>query len=151
MRYLLIANCIKCNAPISKNGACNHMTCTRCKAEFCWICRKDYRQHKWSSDRVNINWTMGCNDLNGDTARHWLCSMLCQLLFLPFICCYFAGVKTGLFLNWLCLSSIEANLQRTEHSPVLMTTHIGLFFVTLPIYLIVYAVIFPCLLITRLF
>lgn len=38
-RYLLVANCAKCNAPITKNGACNHMTCSRCNYEFCWICR----------------------------------------------------------------------------------------------------------------
>lgn len=35
--------CVKCNAGIEKNGGCNHMTCSRCHGQFCWICNKRWR------------------------------------------------------------------------------------------------------------
>lgn len=28
-----------CNVPVEKTAGCNHMTCSRCKFEWCWICR----------------------------------------------------------------------------------------------------------------
>lgn len=33
-----------CNVPIEKNDGCDHMTCTRCKAEWCWLCGADYNK-----------------------------------------------------------------------------------------------------------
>jgi len=38
-------DCSKCNSQIEKNGGCNHMTCKKCKHEFCWICGGDWRGH----------------------------------------------------------------------------------------------------------
>ncbi|KAI9020516.1 hypothetical protein DFJ74DRAFT_673498 [Hyaloraphidium curvatum] len=37
--------CTKCNATIEKNGGCNHMTCRRCKYEFCWVCSGPWAEH----------------------------------------------------------------------------------------------------------
>jgi len=30
--------CPGCGTPTEKSGGCNHMTCTRCRYEWCWLC-----------------------------------------------------------------------------------------------------------------
>ncbi|KAJ4454850.1 putative E3 ubiquitin-protein ligase dbl4 [Paratrimastix pyriformis] len=37
--------CPKCHIPIEKNQGCNHMTCSRCRHEFCWMCRGPWTEH----------------------------------------------------------------------------------------------------------
>jgi hypothetical protein len=34
-----VKQCPQCNAPVEKNGGCDHMTCL-CGAHWCWVCRK---------------------------------------------------------------------------------------------------------------
>lgn len=38
-------NCPKCDKIIEKNGGCNHMTCSQCRHEFCWVCNGPWSQH----------------------------------------------------------------------------------------------------------
>jgi ariadne-1 len=49
--------CPKCHKRIEKNHGCNHMTCTQCRYEFCWICMGDWRNHsncnRYSSDNAS--------------------------------------------------------------------------------------------------
>ncbi|KDQ21454.1 hypothetical protein BOTBODRAFT_25896 [Botryobasidium botryosum FD-172 SS1] len=37
--------CTKCQSTIEKNGGCNHMTCKKCKNEFCWVCMGPWAEH----------------------------------------------------------------------------------------------------------
>ncbi|KAI5776894.1 hypothetical protein EDC01DRAFT_719912 [Geopyxis carbonaria] len=37
--------CPKCVSTIEKNGGCNHMTCRKCKHEFCWVCMGPWSEH----------------------------------------------------------------------------------------------------------
>ncbi|KAH6563825.1 hypothetical protein BSLG_006131 [Batrachochytrium salamandrivorans] len=37
--------CIKCSTIIEKAGGCNHMTCRKCKHEFCWVCMGPWSEH----------------------------------------------------------------------------------------------------------
>ncbi|KAF2237302.1 hypothetical protein EV356DRAFT_496894 [Viridothelium virens] len=37
--------CPKCHSTIEKNGGCNHMTCRKCKHEFCWMCMGVWSEH----------------------------------------------------------------------------------------------------------
>lgn len=37
--------CPKCMSTIEKNGGCNHMTCKKCKHDFCWVCMGPWSEH----------------------------------------------------------------------------------------------------------
>lgn len=37
--------CPKCQSTIEKNGGCNHMSCRKCKHEFCWMCMGLWSEH----------------------------------------------------------------------------------------------------------
>jgi hypothetical protein len=37
--------CPKCHVPIEKNKACNHMKCSKCGHDFCWLCKDDWSKH----------------------------------------------------------------------------------------------------------
>ena len=47
--------CPFCKSKIEKNGGCNHMTCGKCKKEFCWLCK-----NKYSGNHYGINNFCGC-------------------------------------------------------------------------------------------
>ena len=34
----------RCKVMIEKNNGCDHMTCSQCRAEWCWLCGANYRR-----------------------------------------------------------------------------------------------------------
>mmetsp|Transcript_5318 Transcript_5318/g.5819 ORF Transcript_5318/g.5819 Transcript_5318/m.5819 type:complete len:1186 (-) Transcript_5318:647-4204(-) len=37
--------CPRCGTAIEKDEGCNHMSCRKCRKEFCWICMQDWSLH----------------------------------------------------------------------------------------------------------
>ncbi|TKR77213.1 hypothetical protein L596_018226 [Steinernema carpocapsae] len=38
-------NCPKCDSLIEKSGGCNHMKCSKCQHDFCWMCSSEWKTH----------------------------------------------------------------------------------------------------------
>lgn len=39
-----VKECPRCNVRGEKASGCDHMTCPRCKVQYCWLCLADYRE-----------------------------------------------------------------------------------------------------------
>ncbi|CAD5126134.1 DgyrCDS14303 [Dimorphilus gyrociliatus] len=37
--------CPSCKSPIQKKEGCNHMKCSKCKHDFCWVCLESWKKH----------------------------------------------------------------------------------------------------------
>ncbi|XP_039298971.1 uncharacterized protein LOC111051560 isoform X2 [Nilaparvata lugens] len=37
--------CPNCQSPIQKSEGCNHMKCSKCKYDFCWVCLESWKRH----------------------------------------------------------------------------------------------------------
>lgn len=42
-------SCPNCKSPIQKNEGCNHMKCSKCKFDFCWVCLDQWKRHNSST------------------------------------------------------------------------------------------------------
>jgi parkin len=47
----MIKQCPNCQTYIEKNRGCMHMTCTRCRFEFCWLCMT-----RWGRNCMDAHW-----------------------------------------------------------------------------------------------
>lgn len=41
--------CPQCKTPIEKNEGCHHMSCSKCKFHWCWVCLADWKQHGYGN------------------------------------------------------------------------------------------------------
>ena len=150
-KYLLVAECIKCKVPITKNGACNHMTCTRCNASFCWICRQDYTNHKQKGP-YDIQFRIGCDLMIGDTAARWLLCCFLFLIFSPLVLLIEVAIAVGHYMAKNLMDEVYEGISSDSDKTRRFTAIIflmGLSF--LPFYLIVCAILLPIVIVCRLY
>lgn len=55
-------DCPKCHTAIEKNGGCNHMNCSQCGNDFCWMCLGTWKEHngyyncsKYKEDQTTVS------------------------------------------------------------------------------------------------
>ena len=56
-----VKNCPKCKSRTEKTDGCNHMTCARCTAEWCWICNQQCSHEHFEMNFKNL--MTGCPGL----------------------------------------------------------------------------------------
>ena len=49
----IIKKCPKCKIYTEKNEGCNHMTCTSCKYQWCWLCEGEYKYGHYTQGLCN--------------------------------------------------------------------------------------------------
>ena len=49
----VVKRCPRCKIYTEKNEGCNHMTCTECKYQWCWLCEGEYQKGHFSSGQCN--------------------------------------------------------------------------------------------------
>ena len=59
----------KCNTSIEKNTGCNHMTCFKCKHQFCWLCLADDQNYKHTQGQ------QGCELYGNKTSNNLAANM----------------------------------------------------------------------------
>eukprot|EP00347_Sterkiella_histriomuscorum_P012497 403368354 len=96
---LQISNCPKCQALVEKQSGCQHMTCSVCKYEWCWLCGLPYNNifHYAQMGGLLCELTAGSFFKRKPCCTYILIALM--LIFFPlivwFFSCFFVG--GGLF------------------------------------------------------
>ena len=46
-----VKKCPKCKIIIEKNNGCNHITCTKCGYQWCWLCNEEYNDNHFKKGK----------------------------------------------------------------------------------------------------
>ena len=133
--------------PIEKNAGCNHMTCSHCKFQFCWICLSPYTSNHY--DYTNLAGCPGMQFTNSEDERqiargrtrciatHYLVILIKILLIILLI--PFFLIVVGIFLPYSFYSVCYS--QSPSCSMIMVLLLIG--FVLLPFGFIFAALLLP--------
>lgn len=67
-----VKNCPKCGARTQKADGCNHMTCHRCRNNWCWICGQSINELHYEQTRIFT----GCPGLQFVGAQPWKLALM---------------------------------------------------------------------------
>ena len=79
-----VKKCPHCNIPTQKNDGCNHMSCTNCQKEWCWLCNA--KIFNPSGSGTPLHYKLGqCSDKQFDYSKEkiekdcvgWMLYILC--------------------------------------------------------------------------
>ena len=101
--------CPACRKPTTKAGGCNHMTCSQCRAHWCWVCAREIKGGQVSKHYAAYNW-WGCPGMQMADSfpvymRHLLYGM--RLWYLPL------GLPLLIGIGLACGSILVANALAT--------------------------------------
>lgn len=67
-----VQKCPMCRMAVEKVSGCNHMSCSFCRHEFCWLCRGTYTSYHF----MPLN-PLGCPGLANSRMQDWGCLKRC--------------------------------------------------------------------------
>ena len=50
-KYNFIKKCPKCSIITQKSSGCNHITCSKCKFQWCWLCNGEYNSEHYNQGK----------------------------------------------------------------------------------------------------
>ena len=94
-----VTNCPQCGLIVEKvAGGCNHITCSKCSFQFCWICGKKYDVEHF--DRSNVFGCQGLQESDPSNSGRMICYMFLQLFTIPFTLLFYpVYVLMNAFIN----------------------------------------------------
>ena len=140
------SNCPLCGVRIYKPDGCNHMSCSRCKGVFCWICRRDITTDHYSHfDETRL---FGCNGLTmmDQNVCGWIAVLLLQLLISPFAVWWKMAYQLG---KWVSCCYDDGHDIQNPFFFVFYIFGVGALF--MPPLLVLFAAVFPVVFIYRLY
>ena len=116
----VVKQCPRCKIYTEKNEGCNHMTCTECKYQWCWLCEGEYQEGHFRRGTCNglqfakINFLsekdkVPKNRINYDDLNHYLAHYRRESGVIE----YHAGRKKGCCI---CNSNIGDKLWFISHN-----------------------------------
>jgi len=96
-----IQQCPKCKIRIEKDEGCNHMTCTHCRYQWCWVCGEEYTSNHYSG------YFFGCPFVQF-TNRDWSLKRIVFYHLLIFLFSPLFSILSGFTFMCKSFSDVEA-------------------------------------------
>ena len=113
-----VKRCPKCKFYIELRDGCNHMTCSNCRYEFCWLCLDKYTSGHFNKGR--------CKGLQYAKHKRTCCRTIIDIYLLRFLLIFLKSLAFGIVAPYLIIFRIYFKIYddciniRNEFSMVLL-------------------------------